>query len=95
MLTRKIPTGTKAHTDKYPHGDLLTFTILPSNTLLIKHYVHAMKRSSNMQYSTWRHIPEDDTAEDGSDNFLRNVGYEVKFKHAVLLYMASHPRIWT
>jgi hypothetical protein len=29
-----------------------------------------------MQYSTWRHIPEDDTAEDGSDNFLRNVGYE-------------------
>jgi hypothetical protein len=48
-----------------------------------------------MQYSTWRHIPEDDTAEDGSDNFLRNVGYEVKFKHAVLLYTASHPRIWT
>jgi hypothetical protein len=31
-----------------------------------------------MQYSTWRHIPEDDTAEDGSDNFLRNVGYEVE-----------------
>jgi hypothetical protein len=33
-----------------------------------------------MQYSTWRRIPEDDTAEDGSDNSLRNVGYEVKFK---------------
>jgi hypothetical protein len=43
-----------------------------------------------MQYSTWHHITED-----GSDNSLRNFGYEVKFKHAVLLYMASHPRIWT
>jgi hypothetical protein len=30
-----------------------------------------------------------------ADNFLRNVGYEVKFKHAVLLYTASHHRIWT
>jgi hypothetical protein len=73
---------------------MLTFTIPPSNTLLIKRYVYAMKRSSNMQYSTWRHIPEDNTAEDGSDIFLRNVGYEVKFEHAVF-YMASYPRIWT
>jgi hypothetical protein len=47
-----------------------------------------------MQYSTWRHIP-DDSAEDGSDNSLRNVGYGVKFKHAVLFYTASHPRIWS
>jgi hypothetical protein len=59
-------------------------------------------------------IPEDDTAEDGSDNSLRrrripehglssfilkmdplrNVGYEVKFKHAVLFYTASHHSIW-
>jgi hypothetical protein len=30
------------------------FTILSSNTLLIKRDVHAMKRSSNMQYSTRR-----------------------------------------
>jgi hypothetical protein len=38
------------------------FTILSSNTLLIKRYVHAMKWSSNMKYFTRRHISQDDTA---------------------------------
>jgi hypothetical protein len=28
----------------------------------MKRYVHAMKWSSNMQYSTWRYISQDDTA---------------------------------
>jgi hypothetical protein len=38
------------------------FTILSSNTLLIKRYVHAMKKSSNMQYSTLHYISQDDIA---------------------------------
>jgi hypothetical protein len=49
----KLLTRTNAHTERYAHRKILTFTILSSNTLLIKRYVHAMKWSWNMQYSYW------------------------------------------
>jgi hypothetical protein len=65
--------ATKARTDNSTHGQLRARTnthmykcaysqYFKSNILLIRRYVHAMKISSNMQYSTRRYISQDDIA---------------------------------